>query len=184
MKATLVALVENKAGVLNRVVSLFRRRNFNMDSLTVGRTHRQEVSRMTIVMDCDQPSDAKKIIMHLYKLVDVIEVQDLTALPSIKHDMALIKIKTEDAVSRNNLTDITLKYGARIVDIGPSVTIIEVTGDLDRVEACIEELSPIGIVELVRTGAVAMGRGVRTMREVEYTSKRQLTPALNANGKN
>lgn len=185
MKATLVALVENKPGVLNRVVSLFRRRNFNMDSLTVGRSHRPEVSRMTIVMDCQQPTDAKKIMMHLYKLIDVIEVQDLTAVPSITRDMALVKIATEDAVSRNNVTDITVKYGARIVDIGPQVTIIEVTGTVERVEACIEELRPFGIVEMVRTGAVALGRGIRTMKQTDYQSKRPLAGVeLSTNGKN
>jgi acetolactate synthase-1/3 small subunit len=172
MKATLVALVENKPGVLNRVVSLFRRRNFNMDSLTVGRTHHDEISRMTIVMDCKDPSEPKKIIMNLYKLVDVIEVQELTNIPNVTRDMALVKISTTTANTRNSLTDITYKYGARIVDIGPDVTIIEITGDPERVETVIKELEPFGIVEAVRSGVVSMGRGIRTMKQVNYQSQR------------
>lgn len=186
MKATLVALVENRPGVLNRVVSLFRRRNFNMDSLTVGRTHRDDISRMTIVMDCEHPGDARKIMMNLYKLVDVIEVQDLTDLPNITRDMALVKIRTTDALSRNTLTDITYKYGARIVDIGPEVTIVEITGDPQRVEQAIDELEPLGIIESVRTGAVSMGRGVRTMKKSDYQSSRMIVAqkdSVSANGK-
>lgn len=177
MKTTIIALVENKPGVLNRVVSLFRRRNFNMDSLTVGRTHRPDVSRITIVVDDVTPGISDKIMMNLYKLIDVIEVQNLSDLPHIYRDMALVKISATDAVSRNTLTDITYKYGARIVDIGPDVAIIEVTGEPERVETVITELEPLGIVEVARTGVVAMGRGVRTMKEVDYQSKR--VPAVN-----
>src|SRR3989337_2225302 len=102
MKRTLVALVENKPGVLNRVVSLFRRRNFNMDSLTVGRTHRSEVSRLTVVMDCEDPRDDKKVVMNLYKLVDVIEVQDLSEVPNVTRDMALVKISVTTPNTRNS----------------------------------------------------------------------------------
>jgi acetolactate synthase-1/3 small subunit len=185
MKATLVALVENKPGVLNRVVSLFRRRNFNMDSLTVGRTHHSEVSRMTIVMDCDTPSDTKKIIMNLYKLVDVIEVQDLTDQPAVTRDIALVKISAKTADSRNGLTDITYEYGARLVDIGPEVVIVEVTGRPEKVEAAINALEPFGIVEVVRSGSVSMGRGTRIMKQVDYQSKRQtgrVTVTINREG--
>jgi acetolactate synthase-1/3 small subunit len=186
MKATFVALVENKPGVLNRVVSLFRRRGFNLDSLTVGRTHSNAVSRMTIVMDCNDPNDPKKIMMNLYKLVDVIEVQDLTDIPNVTRDMALVKIQVPSAVSKNNLTEVTYQYGARIVDIGPDIAIIEVTGKPERVETVIRELEPFGIIEVVRSGVVSMGRGVRTLKESNYTSMRS-TRALSGivpNGKN
>ncbi len=180
MKAILSALVENKPGVLNRVVSLFRRRNFNMDSLTVGRTHRDDVSRMTIVMDCDNASDAKKIQMNLYKLIDVIEVQDLTNELYVQRDMALVKVTCDTAEKRNTLTEITYQYGARIVDIGPVVVIVEITGQPDRVEAVIDALSQMGIVEVARTGVVAMGRGTRIMQQVNYESKRAI--GIKANG--
>jgi acetolactate synthase-1/3 small subunit len=182
MKSVLVALVENKPGVLARVVGLFRRRNFNMDSLTVGRTHRDEISRMTIVMDTAQRADSKKIIMNLYKLVDVIEVQDLTEVPNVTRDMALVKITCNTASARNNLTEFTYRFGARIVDMGPDVVIVEITGDPARVEEAIGALQPFGIVESVRTGIVTMGRGIRTMRQTDYKSKRMTSTLAVVNG--
>lgn len=159
-KQTLVALVENKPGVLNRVASLFRRRNFNMDSLTVGRTQNPHLSRMTIVVDAKRAS-AQLIAANLYKLVSVIEVKLISSEPHVSRDLALIKVRTDDADSRNAVTLICERYPARIVDIGPKVAIVEITAQQDIVEAMINELLPIGIVEMVRTGVVAMGRGVR-----------------------
>ncbi len=183
MKSTLVLLVENKPGVLNRVVSLFRRRNFNMDSLTVGRTHRPDVSRMTIVMDTKGENDAKKVIMNLYKMVDVIEVQDVTDVPNVKRDLALVKLTATNPGDRNTLTEITYKYGARIVDIGPDVVIVEITGEPDHVENTIAALEPFGIKEITRTGVVSLGRGVRTLRRVDYESKRSTrATVINGNG--
>jgi len=180
-KSTLVALVENKPGVLNRVVSLFRRRNFNMDSLTVGRTSRPDVSRMTIVMDTPNPGDAKKIIMNLYKMVDVIEVLDMSNIPNVTRDIALIKISATTANTRNTLTELTYAYGARIVDIGPDVAIIEISGEPEQVEKFIEEMRPFEISEIVRSGAVTMGRGIRTLKEAHYESKRALRSANGSN---
>jgi len=161
-KNTLVALVENKPGVLNRVASLFRRRNFNVDSLTVGRTHKDHVSRMTIVVDVKR-NDARIIAANLNKLVNVIDVQNMSEQPNISRDLALIKVRTDDVESRNNVTLICERYPARIVDIGTKVAMIEITAQEDIVEALINELRPIGIVELVRTGVVAMGRGIRIL---------------------
>ena len=165
-KQTLVALVENKPGVLNRVASLFRRRNFNVDSLSVGRTHQPHVSRMTIVVDVER-TDANLIVSNLYKLVNVIRVDIVSNEPHISRDLALIKVRTDDVDSRNTVTTICEHYPARIIDIGPEVAIIEITAQEDIVEAMIEELRPVGIVELVRTGVVAMGRGVRILKS-EY----------------
>lgn len=159
-KYTLVALVENKPGVLNRIASLFRRRNFNIDSLTVGRTHKPHVSRMTIVVDAQQVNVAL-IAANLRKLVNVIEVRVVSDMPHVSRDLALIKVRSNDAESANAITSICERYPARIVDIGPEVAIIEITAQEHMVEAMIEELRPVGIVEMVRTGVVAMGRGVR-----------------------
>ena len=161
-KHILVALVENKPGVLNRVASLFRRRNFNVDSLTVGRTHKDHMSRMTIVVDATR-TDARRIASNLFKLINVIDVAEVSSEPHIARDLALIKVRANDADSRNNLTLICEHYPARIVDIGPEVAIVEITGQPEQVEALIDELKPQGIVELVRTGVVAMGRGVRIL---------------------
>ncbi|HRF98238.1 MAG TPA: acetolactate synthase small subunit, partial [Aggregatilineales bacterium] len=159
-KQVVVALVENKPGVLNRVASMFRRRNYNVDSLTVGRTHKGHVSRMTIVVDVAR-TDVKQIVSNLYKLVNVIDVKALTGEPHVSRDLALIKVRTDDADSRNAVVEVCDRYPARIVDIGVKYAIVEITAQEDLVEHLIDELRPIGIVELVRTGVVAMGRGVR-----------------------
>ena len=165
-KYTLVALVENKPGVLNRIASLFRRRNFNIDSLTVGRTHRPHVSRMTIVVDAEQ-ANPNLIAANLRKLVNVIEVRVVSDKPHVSRDLALIKVRTDDSDSCNSVTDICERYPARIVDIGPEVTIVEITATEKLIESIIEDLRPIGIVEMVRTGVVAMGRGTR-IQDTQY----------------
>jgi acetolactate synthase I/III small subunit len=175
-KHTLVALVENEPGVLMRVTNMFRKRNFNIDSLTVGRTHRSHISRMTIVVDSTR-ANAYKIMSNLLKLIPVIDVAQVSADLHVSRDLALIKVRSNDADSRNQLTLICERYPARIVDIGPEVAIVEITAQEDMVESCIQELGKIGIVEMVRTGVVAMGRGVRIL-DSEYE------PALpSVNGK-
>ncbi len=161
-KHILVALVENRPGVLNRVASLFRRRNFNVDSLTVGRTHKPYISRMTIVVNAGK-NDARRITANLFKLINVIDVAEVSSEPHVSRDLALIKVRANDADSRNSLTLICDRYPAHIVDIGPEVAIVEIAAQQDLVEALIDELKPQGIVELVRTGVVAMGRGVRIL---------------------
>ncbi|MBK8028271.1 MAG: acetolactate synthase small subunit [Chloroflexi bacterium] len=161
-KHILVALVENKPGVLNRVVSMFRRRNFNVDSLTVGRTHKPHMSRMTIVLESGR-MDPRRVALNLLKLINVIDVTVVSQEPYVSRDLALIKVRANDAYSRNTLTQICDRYPARIVDIGPEVAILEIAAQEDIVEALIEDVKPLGIVELVRTGVVAMGRGVRIL---------------------
>ncbi|GAB4524438.1 MAG: acetolactate synthase small subunit [Anaerolineae bacterium] len=165
-KQIVVALVENKPGVLNRVASLFRRRNYNVDSLTVGRTHKPHISRMTIVIDVRR-TDVRQIVANLYKLINVIDVRYLSDQPHVSRDLALIKVRTDDAESRNAVTTICDRYPARIVDIGTAVAIIEAVAEEQVVEALIEELRPVGIVEMVRTGVVAMGRGTR-IQDTQY----------------
>lgn len=165
-KQTIVALVENKPGVLNRIASMFRRRNYNVDSLTVGRTHKAHVSRMTIVVDAER-TDSRLIVENLKKLINVIDVQHISKEPHINRDLALVKVKTEKADDYNRVTEICERYPARIVDMGPKVAIVEVTASVEVVEEVIEQLRPIGIVELVRTGVVAMGRGTR-IQDTQY----------------
>jgi len=145
MKHTLVALVENEPGVLNRVASLFRRRNFNIDSLTVGRTEDPNVSRMTIVLDSDVAS-AYQVEKNLYKLVNVITVADVSKQEFFSRDMALVKVKASEAVKP-------------IIDHSHDMMLVEMSAEEKRVEQLIDELRPLGIVELVRTGVVAMGKG-------------------------
>lgn len=176
-KQTVVALVENKPGVLNRVASLFRRRNYNVDSLTVGRTHKPHVSRMTIVVDVRR-TDVRQIVANLYKLVNVIDVRYLSTVPHVSRDLALIKVRTNDAESRNTVTLLCDRYPARIVDIGTEVAIVEAVGEEQIIEDLIAELETIGIVEMVRTGVVAMGRGTR----IQDTQYEPVVPVTVSNG--
>ena len=159
MNYTFIALVENKPGVLNRVASLFRRRNFNIESLAVGRTENPKVSRMTVVVDCPNGDvDAHRIESNLYKLVNVIDVQDLTNQPSVVRDLALIKVKASQE-QRSEVANLAAIFRGNIVDVAPESVVVEITGTEDKIESLIELLRPIGIEELVRTGQVAMMRG-------------------------
>jgi acetolactate synthase-1/3 small subunit len=165
MKHTIVALVENKPGVLNRVASLFRRRNFNIDSLTVGRTDNPHISRMTIVMDSD--ADPDQVQKQLYKLINVIQVEDVTHLPGVSRDLALIKIQV-DSTTRAEVVQLCDIFRARIVDVTPESVIVEITGDEQKIDSLLELLRPIGIIEMVRTGVVTMTRGENVMHSNGY----------------
>ncbi len=158
MNRTLIALVEDKPGVLNRVASLFRRRAFNIESLTVGHTEHPGVSRMTIVVDSDR-TDAKKVSQHLYKLVNVIQVDDVTERPSVIRDLALIRVRANGGGTRSEVMQIVDTFRARVVDVGLKTLMVEVTGTEEKVEGLVEVLRPFGVVEMVRTGRVAMVRG-------------------------
>lgn len=173
MQNTLIALVENKPGVLNRVASLFRRRNFNIESLNVGRTERPDQSRMTIVVDSEN-LDARKVEANLYKLVNVIDVQDVSNQPAVTRDLALIKVRAmpEQRAEVANLASI---FRGNVVDVAPELVIVEITGTEDKVLSLVELLKPMGILELVRTGVVAMVRGAGT--GVRHT------PGANGNGR-
>ncbi|MBI1801620.1 MAG: acetolactate synthase small subunit [Chloroflexi bacterium] len=158
MKHTLVALVENKPGVLVRVAGMFRRRNFNIESLTVGHTEDPALSRMTIVVDGDQ-TDITQVERNLGKLVAVVGVSDLTHAPSVMRDLALIKVEA-DGAARAEIMQLTQIYRAKIVDVAHDSVVIEVTGTEPKVDSLVELFKPFGIVEMVRTGRVAMARGI------------------------
>ncbi|MBN2305296.1 MAG: acetolactate synthase small subunit [Anaerolineae bacterium] len=172
MKQTLVALVENKPGVLNRVANLFRRRNFNIDSLTVGRTQDPLISRMTIVVD----AEAEQVRNELFKLVNVIQVEEVTDVPNVTRDLALIKVLA-DRETRGEVMQACAIFNAQVLDAGPETLIVEVTGDEREISSLVELLQPFGIVEMVRTGVVAMSRGTNTLSTNGY----QVTQ-LNGNG--
>ena len=161
MEHTLVALVEDKPGVLNRVASLFRRRAFNIESLTVGHTEQPGVSRMTIVIDSSQ-TNAERVTANLYKLVNVIQVADLATAPVVSRDLALVKVSVT-AVSRAEVMQLVDVFRARIVDVANDSLIIEITGTEDKIDGFIDVLRPFGIIEMVRTGIVAMARGVAAL---------------------
>lgn len=157
MVQTLVVYVENKPGVLNRVASLFRRRAFNIESLTVGHTERPGISRMTIVVDTDA-AGAQRLEAHLYKLVNVLHVQNVTELPSVYRELAMIKVLAAADV-RTHVLQLANTFRARVVDVAPDSLVIEITGTEDKIDGLLEVLRPYGVVEMVRTGRVAMSRG-------------------------
>jgi acetolactate synthase-1/3 small subunit len=154
---TLVAWVEDKPGVLNRVASLFRRRAFNIESLAVGHTEEAGVSRMTIVVDGER-TDTEKVMQNLYKLVNVIRVEDVTEQPTVMRDLALIKVRASNG-QRSEVMQIVETFRARVVDLGLETLMVEVTGTEDKIDGLYEILEPFGVEEMVRTGRVAMVRG-------------------------
>lgn len=154
---TFVVYVEDKPGVLNRVASLFRRRAFNIESLTVGHTEQAGISRMTIVINVDEVV-ARIVEANLYKLVNVLRVEDVTDTPSVMRDLALIKVHA-DSTARAQVLQICDVFRARAVDVTPEALIVEITGTEDKIEGLMEVLRPFGIIEMVRTGRVAMTRG-------------------------
>jgi len=183
-KHILVAYVEDKPGVLNRVASLFRRRAFNIDSLTVGRTEKEGVSRMTIVMDTDDvgarrvESNLYKLVTNLYKLVNVLRVDDITDVPSVVRDLALIKVAVNSG-NRTEVLQLADVFRARVVDVDDRALIMEVTGAEDKITKVCDVLRPFGILSMVRTGVVAMRRGADvTSEEPPLVPARIVTSAV------
>jgi acetolactate synthase-1/3 small subunit len=157
MKHTLSVLVENKPGVLTRVAGLFARRGFNIDSLVVAETENPAVSRMTITVD-EQDHPVEQVTKQLHKLINVLKITDLDPSDSVERELLLIKVRA-DAQSRSAIMQIVEIFRAKIVDVSAEVLIIEMTGIRDKVSALMELLAPFGVVELMRTGRIAMGRG-------------------------
>ncbi len=156
MKHTIIALVENEPGVLNRISSLFRRRGFNIESLTVCRTESPDYSRMTLVVDTSD-TDAEQVQKQLAKIINVVDVQDVTHEPIVVRDAVLVKIKA-DAAARADVMTIAEIFNAKVVDVSPEELIIEAVGYESRVDAFLEMLKPKGIIEITRTGRIAMPR--------------------------
>ncbi len=154
---TFVAYVEDKPGVLARVAALFSRRAYNIDSLAVGRTDVEGVSRMTMVMECDDTT-ARLVEANLYKQVNVLRVEDVTYEPTLVRDLALIKVAA-NAEQRAQVLQIVEVFRARVVDVAPEALVVEITGTEDKLQGYIEVLRPFGIIEMVRTGTIAMTRG-------------------------
>jgi acetolactate synthase-1/3 small subunit len=153
---TFIAYVEDLPGVLNRVTSLLRRRNYNIVSLTVGRTERPGTSRMTLVVEADEDA-ARRIEANLYKLVNVLWVEDTTRAATLLRELALVKVRA-DAGTRGEVIKLCEVFRARVVDVGPEALVAEITGTSDKIEGLVDVLRPFGVVEMVRTGAVAMLR--------------------------
>ena len=154
---TLVAYVENKPGVLNRVSSLARRLAINIDSLTVGPTDNEEIARMTIVAHTDERG-AHRLEASLEKQVDVLLAENVSERPLLERDLAMIKV-TADQTSRPHLMELVKVFRARVIDVAPQSLILEVSGTVDKIDGLLEVLRPFGVLEMVRSGRIAMTRG-------------------------
>jgi acetolactate synthase I/III small subunit len=172
-KHTLSVLVENKPGVLVRIAGLFSRRGFNIDSLAVGPTEHEEVSRMTIVVNCET-RPLEQVTKQLNKLVNVLKIVELDPSQAVQRELILIKVRA-DAETRSKVLEIAEVFRARVVDVALDAVTVEATGSHDKLEALVRVLEPFGIKELVQSGMVAVGRGGRsitdrTLRPLERTA--------------
>lgn len=155
---TITALVEDKPGVLNRVASMFRRRGFNISSLAVGNSEVPNLSRMTFVVEGDSRT-VEQVTKHLHKLIDVIKVSDISNDNAVARELALIRVRTTEQ-TRSEVMQIVDLFRANVIDVAPDSVIVEVVGDEDKIDALQNLLSSFGVVEVMRTGIVAMTRGM------------------------
>jgi acetolactate synthase I/III small subunit len=162
MKHTLSVLVQNKPGVLARTAGLFSRRGYNIESLTVGVTENEAVSRMTIVVTGDD-TVVEQVTKQLNKLIEVIKVSDLTKESYVDRELVLIKV-TADGSNRTEIMQLVDVFRARIVDVAAKSLIVEVTGDEGKIVALVAMLKQFGIKEIVRTGTLALGRGPKVIQ--------------------
>jgi acetolactate synthase-1/3 small subunit len=153
----LSVLVDNKPGVLQRVASMIRRRGFNIDSLSVGPTDDDTISRMTITVHVGR-QQAEQATKQLAKLIDVITIDDITGLRNVAHELVLVRMHAPPG-ERTELLNLVDIFRGRIVDVAPSSVIIEVTGSAEKIDNFIELMRPYGIKELARSGVVALVRG-------------------------
>jgi len=160
---TLSVLVEDQPGVLARIASLFSRRGFNIESLAVGPTEHQGVSRMTIVVSVDQ-LPLEQVTKQLNKLINVLKIVELDPLTSIQRELVLVKVRAEADVRSQVLETVQL-FRAKVVDVSADSVVIEATGNGDKLEALLRVLEPFGVKELVQSGMVAMGRGNRSITD-------------------
>ena len=171
-KHTLVAIVEDKPGVLNRMASLFRRRGFNIESIAVGRSELPHLSRVTIIVNGSNAM-VEQVRKQLDKLIDVVRVSDISAEKITVRELALVKVKANSA-TRSEIIEIADIFRANIVDVAADSLTIEITGDEDKIDSMLKLLRGFGVREIARTGRVAMVRGnLGTVPKEERTAKSQ-----------
>jgi acetolactate synthase I/III small subunit len=171
----LAVLVNNRPGVLNRVASLVRSRNFNIESLAVGHTERPDISRMTITLRGDEFA-VEQMGKQLYRIVDVLKVQDLHEADVVEHELALVKVRATNS-NRAELLKIVELYKGRVLDVGADTAVVEYAGTEQEIDALVALLGGFGIREMVRTGVVALGRGSATI-DVEGILRAGPRPAM------
>ncbi|WEG11429.1 acetolactate synthase small subunit [Pullulanibacillus sp. KACC 23026] len=160
MRRIITAIVNNQSGVLNRVTGLLSKRQFNIESISVGLTETPSVSRMTFVVDVEDDAKLEQLIKQLNKQIDVLKVSDITDMAIVARELALVKVMSRPQ-TRGEIRDLVETFRATVIDIGRDSLTIQVTGETDKVEALIELLRPYGIKELARTGVTAFTRGMQ-----------------------
>lgn len=165
MKYTLAVLVENKPGVLTHISGLISRRAFNIESIAAGYTEEPDMTRITIVVDADDQYELEQVVNQLSKLIDVIKIIDLTGQDRVHRELALIKVRATPE-NRSDIVNIVEIFRAHIVDVNKETVIIELTGEEVKIDAMCELLKDYGIIEIVRTGKIAICRGPRAAKEV------------------
>ena len=160
---TLSILVSNRPGVLTRIAALFSRRGFNIQSLAVGPTEREAVSRMTVVAQVDDDSTLEQIVKQLNKLIEVRKVLELGD-SAVRREMMMVKVRA-DAATRSQVIDVVSLFRGKAVDVSADTITIEATGSQEKLAALLEMLTPHGIIELVQSGQVALGRGAKVLAE-------------------
>jgi acetolactate synthase-1/3 small subunit len=159
----IAALVENKPGVLHSVSNMFRRRGFNIESITVGRTEQDDLSRMTITVKGDEKT-LEQVVKQMNKLIDVVKVSRLEPENIVTRELALIKVNVPDNKSRSDVINCVDVFRGRVVDVSPEALTIEITGTPDKIDAFLNLMRTYGIMELARTGLTALARGVRSIK--------------------
>jgi acetolactate synthase-1/3 small subunit len=159
----IAALVENKPGVLHSVANMFRRRGFNIESITVGRTEQESLSRMTITVNGDEKT-LEQIIKQMNKLIDVVKVSELEPENIVTRELALIKVNVPDTKTRSDIINCVEVFRCRVVDVSSETLTIEITGTSDKIDAFLNLMKTYGIMELARTGITALSRGVKSIR--------------------
>ena len=170
MKHTLSVLVEDESGVLTRIAGLFARRGFNIESLAVGPAEQVGVSRITMVVPAEDKT-IDQLTKQLYKLVNILRVQDITDIPCVERELMLLKVNTENN-KRSEILEIVQIFRARVVDLAESSLIIEVTGDPGKMMAIEQILTPFGISEIARTGKISLVRESKVNTEFLRISKK------------
>ena len=160
---TLSVLVENKPGVLVRVAGLFSRRGFNIESLAVGPTEHQEISRMTIVVNCAE-HPLEQVTKQLNKLINILKIVELEPSVAVQRELLLVKVRA-DAETRSRVLETVALFRAKVVDVAQDAVTVEATGNRDKIDALIRVLEPFGIKELVQSGMVALGRGSKSITD-------------------
>ena len=162
MKYTLAVLVDNKPGVLTHIAGLISRRAFNIESIAAGHSEEPDITRINIVVDVDDEFQLDQVINQLSKLIDVIKIVNLTTVDSIQRELVLIKVKANPA-TRSDIVNIVEIFRAKIVDVNRETLVIELTGEENKIDALCEVLSEYEIIEIVRTGKIALSRGPKAV---------------------